>query len=46
MFLINVIEIIVGSSIYFIVKYEDIYSIELLLVAIYVGGLATNISDL
>ena len=41
MFLITIIEIIIGSSIYFIVKYEDIYAFELLLVAICIGGTST-----
>ena len=44
MFSITVIEIIVGSSIYFIVKYKDIYAIVLLLVAICMGGSATIFS--
>jgi MFS family permease len=38
MFLITILEIIVGFSLYFIVKIEVIYIIELLLVAICIGG--------
>ena len=38
MYLITIIEILIGSSIYFIVKFKEIYMIELLLTAICIGG--------
>ena len=38
MFLITIIEILVGSSIYFMVKFKYIYVIELLLVSVCIGG--------
>ena len=44
LFLITIIEIFVGLSIYFVVNYEYIYVIELLLVGICLGGIATIIS--
>ena len=38
MIVITIIEIIVGSTIYFMVKYQIIYIIELLFVALCIGG--------
>ena len=38
MFVITIIEIIIGSSIYFIVEYKDIFVVELLLISICIGG--------
>ena len=38
MYLITIIEILIGSSIYFVVRFKDIYIIEFLLTAICIGG--------
>ena len=46
MFIITIIEITVGSSFYFIVKFEIIYIIELLLVALCIGGTFTILTPI
>ena len=46
MFIITIIEIIVGSSFYFIVKFEIIYIIKLLLVALCIGGTFTILTPI
>ena len=38
MFVITIIEIIIGSSIYNIVEYKDMFVVELLLISICIGG--------
>ena len=41
MFIITILEIIIGSTLYFIVDYKDIYILELLFVASCIGGTYT-----
>ena len=43
MFIITVIEIYVGLSIYFVVKFADLYVFDILLIAICMGGTSTII---
>ena len=46
MFIITSIEIIVGSSLYFMVDYKDIYILELLFVAACIGGTYTILAPI